>query len=108
MKRVLFMIAVAICLQNSYAESCTRGKPVHVRGDVPGAISYNIYRQLHPLTAEKLATMAGAQQVKLLPDNALACELSDDGVDDPSAVLLGIPGGSMNYWVPARQVRRGG
>lgn len=107
MKWFLFMIAVAICPQVSHADSCTRGTPVHVIGDVPGAISYDIYRQLHPVTVEKLARMTGSQQVRLLPDNVLACELSDDGVDDPSAVLLGIPGGSMNYWVPARQVRRG-
>jgi len=107
MEGFLLMIVAAICSQNSHAASCTRGTPVHVRGDVPGAISYDIYRQLHPVTVEKLAKMTASQQVTLLSANVLACELSDDGVDDPSAVLLGIPGGSMNYWVPARQVQRG-
>ncbi len=101
------MMAIVPWLHGAYAANCPKGtQVVHVIGDVPGAISYDIFSHLHPMIVGNLARLNHAQQVKLLPDNTLACEVLDDGVDDPRAVLLSIPNGPMNYWVTNREVRR--
>lgn len=106
MKKLLFAVAFASCTHAAYAAGCPEGTEVRVKGDIPGAISYDIFSALHPVTAVKLARFSAAQQVKLLPDNTPACVVADDGVKDPSAVLLKIPGGPMNYWVTDAQIRR--
>ena len=106
MKKLLFAVVFASCTHATFAAGCPEGTEVRVKGDIPGAISYDIFSALQPLTVAKLARFSAAQQVKLLPDNTPACVIADDGVKDPSAVLLKIPGGPMNYWVTDAQIRR--
>jgi hypothetical protein len=88
--------------------TCPQGSAVRVAGDVPGAISYDIYRHMQPLTPTTLARLTKAQQVWMIPDGTLSCTIDDDGVAAPSAVLIQGPGGQMNYWVRRRNLRPAG
>lgn len=87
----------------SAAESarCGQSDTLHIRGDVPAAISFDVYRQLRPLNAQRIALFQAAGQVKRLPDGLTVCEITDDGVDDPSAVLVQLPQGKNSWWVSA-------
>jgi len=89
------------------------GEPVHcgqadtlkIRGDVPAAISFDVYRQLRPLSAQRVALFQSAGEVKRLPDGLAVCEVADDGVDDPSAVLVQLPQGRNAWWVSSANVQ---
>src|SRR5258708_6847463 len=62
------------------------GRTATLRGDSPGAISYDVYRQLRPVNAERLALFVGSGEVKMLSDGLQICMVHDDGVSDPNAV----------------------
>ncbi|HEY2019850.1 hypothetical protein [Paraburkholderia sp.] len=107
-------IALAIgCLCGSTAASASTPVPAHctgadslvIRGDVPAAISFDVYRQLRPLNAQRVALFQAAGTVKHLPDGLPVCEIADDGVDDPSAVLIRLPQGENAWWVNAANVQ---
>jgi hypothetical protein len=83
------------------SSECGKGQAMTIVGDTPGAISFDVYRQLHPVTAQHLALFADSGQVKLLRDGLRVCTVRDDGVDDPSAVLVRPPSDRMSYWVSA-------
>ena len=87
------------------AWSCSLQQSVQVIGDVPAAISYDVYMHLYPLDARKLANFVMAGQVRLLPNGTQTCVVADDGVADPSAALVAGPDGKMAYWVPAARLR---
>ncbi len=69
----------------------SKADALQIRGDVPAAISFDVYRQLRPLNAQRIALFQSAGEVKHLPDGLAVCEVADDGVDDPSAVLVALP-----------------
>lgn len=94
----------AISLHPAYATGCAGMDKVQLIHTTPSAISYDAYSVLHPVKATRLARMMNAQQVKLLPSKQVGCVIEDDGVADPSAVLLRIPNAAMNYWVESRAV----
>jgi len=84
--------------------NCKDGSALQIRGDAPAAISYDVFSQLHPLSAKRLALFEGAGTVQRLPDGLSVCEVADDGVDDPSAVLVRAPRDRMSWWVSADHV----
>jgi hypothetical protein len=109
----LFRATVAAtlgCLAASHAafaaspSPCGKDDALQIRGDTPGAISYDVYSQLRPLTARRLALFQEAGTVKRLPDGLDVCEIADDGVADPTAVLVHAPRGKMAWWVSAANV----
>jgi hypothetical protein len=83
---------------------CRTGDALHIRGDAPAAISYDVYSQLYPLSAKRLALFEAAGTVKRLPEGLDVCEIADDGVADPSAVLVRGPHDKMAWWVSADHV----
>ena len=83
---------------------CGQGDAAQIRGDAPAAISYDVYSQLHPLSAQRLALFEQAGTVTRLPDGMPVCQIADDGVDDPSAALVRAPQGTMAWWVNADSV----
>ncbi|MFM0039627.1 hypothetical protein PQQ53_09990 [Paraburkholderia strydomiana] len=83
---------------------CGKADALQIRGDVPAAISFDVYRQLRPLSAQRIALFQAAGEVKHLPDGLPVCEIADDGVDDPSAVLVQLPQGKNAWWVSAANV----
>ncbi len=105
-RRLIVLMMIAPWLHSVYAAQCAPNEKVHIKGDVPGAISYDIFSHLYPLNVQRLARLTEAGQVKLLPNNTLVCVLPDDGVLDPSALLVGLPDGQMNYWVAGSNVSR--
>lgn len=88
---------------------CGNADALQIRGDVPAAISFDVYRQLRaqllPLNAQRVALVQAAGEVKRLPDGLAVCEIADDGVDDPSAVLVRLPRGKNAWWVSAANVQ---
>ncbi|MDR6390974.1 hypothetical protein AB3X82_18945 [Paraburkholderia phenoliruptrix] len=84
---------------------CGTADALRIRGDVPAAISFDVYRQLRPLNAQRIALFQSAGEVKHLPDGLAVCEVADDGVDDPSAVLVELPQGKNAWWVSAANVQ---
>lgn len=84
---------------------CGKADTLQIRGDVPAAISFDVYRQLRPLNAQRIALFQAAGEVKHLPDGLPVCEVADDGVDDPSAVLVQLPQGKNAWWVSAANVQ---
>ena len=84
---------------------CGHADALQIRGDVPAAISFDVYRQLRPLSAQRIALFQSAGEVKRLPDGLAVCEIADDGVDDPSAVLVQLPQGKNAWWVSAANVQ---
>ncbi|NPT37566.1 hypothetical protein [Paraburkholderia xenovorans] len=84
---------------------CGKADTLHIRGDVPAAISFDVYRQLRPLSAQRIALFQSAGEVKRLPDGLAVCEVADDGVDDPSAVLVQLPQGKNAWWVSSANVQ---
>ncbi|MFM0067313.1 hypothetical protein [Paraburkholderia aspalathi] len=84
---------------------CGSADSLQIRGDVPAAISFDVYRQLRPLNAQRVALFQAAGEVKRLPDGLTVCEVADDGVDDPSAVLVHVPQGKNAWWVSAANVQ---
>ncbi|NKJ50062.1 hypothetical protein CIC12_25700 [Burkholderia sp. SG-MS1] len=83
---------------------CDHAEALQIRGDVPAAISFDVYRQLRPLSAQRIALFQAAGEVKQLPDGLPVCQIADDGVDDPSAVLVQLPQGKNAWWVSAANV----
>lgn len=84
---------------------CGGAGALQIRGDVPAAISFDVYTQLRPLNAQRVALFQSAGEVKRLPDGLAVCEIADDGVDDPSAVLVRLPQGKNAWWVSAANVQ---
>jgi hypothetical protein len=84
---------------------CGQADTLKIRGDVPAAISFDVYRQLRPLSAQRVALFQSAGEVKRLPDGLAVCEVADDGVDDPSAVLVQLPQGKNAWWVSSANVQ---
>jgi len=105
MKQALLFLALAACTAGAHAQSCAHGVPVRVIGDVPGAISYDVFKHLYPLNADVLARMTAAQQIALIPDGTITCTITDDGVPNPGAVLIAGPHGQMNYWLSSDSVQ---
>ena len=96
----LIALAAALPLQAAHAARCQPGQtPVVIAGDVPGAISYDLFVTARPLVPNRLARLVAAQQVVMLHSGTVVCEVNDDGVADPTAVLVHLPRGSMSYWV---------
>ncbi|WOD16217.1 hypothetical protein [Paraburkholderia kirstenboschensis] len=85
---------------------CGKADSLQIRGDVPAAISFDVYRQLRPLNAQRVALFQSAGEVKHLPDGLTVCEVADDGVDDPSAVLVELPQGKNAWWVSSANVQQ--
>jgi hypothetical protein len=79
--------------------ACSIGQTATLRGDSPGAISYDVYRQLRPVNAERLALFVGSGEVKMLSDGLQICMVHDDGVSDPNAVMVRTARDTMSYWV---------
>jgi hypothetical protein len=84
---------------------CGQADTLKIRGDVPAAVSFDVYRQLRPLSAQRVALFQSAGEVKRLPDGLAVCEVADDGVDDPSAVLVQLPQGRNAWWVSSANVQ---
>jgi hypothetical protein len=84
---------------------CGQADTLKIRGDVPAAVSFDVYRQLRPLSAQRVALFQSAGEVKRLPDGLAVCEVADDGVDDPSAVLVQLPQGKNAWWVSSANVQ---
>jgi hypothetical protein len=84
---------------------CNKADALQIRGDVPAAISFDVYRQLRPLNAQRVALFQSAGDVKHLPDGLAVCQIVDDGVDDPSAVLVQLPQGKNAWWVSSANVQ---
>jgi hypothetical protein len=84
---------------------CGKADALQIRGDVPAAISFDVYRQLRRLSAQRIALFQSAGEVKHLPDGLAVCQIADDGVDDPSAVLVQLPQGKNAWWVSAANVQ---
>lgn len=109
--RVAAMALTVGCLFGSAAAlaaepaRCGGADSLQIRGDVPAAISFDVYRQLRPLNAQRVALFQAAGEVKRLPDGLAVCEVADDGVDDPSAVLVHVPHGKNAWWVSAANVQ---
>ncbi|NML35466.1 hypothetical protein [Paraburkholderia antibiotica] len=110
----LAAIAMTIAgLCGSAAASAATAAPAHcapadsleIRGDVPAAISFDVYRQLRPLSARRVALFQAAGEVRPLPDGLSVCRIKDDGVEDPSAVLIRLPQGKNAWWVSAANVQ---
>ena len=105
---IIAAVAALGCLAASHAtlaaSPCGKDGALQIRGDAPGAISYDVYRQLRPLDAHRLAMFQDAGTVRRLPDGLDVCEIADDGVADPSAVLVHVPQGKMAWWVSAANV----
>ncbi|WP_133061257.1 hypothetical protein [Paraburkholderia hospita] len=100
----LSVALVAFCASTA-AWSCPFQQRVQVIGDVPAAISYDVYAHMYPLDTRNLGNFVTAGQVHLLPDGTLTCLVANDGVADPSAVLVNGPEGRMAYWLPAANLR---
>jgi hypothetical protein len=86
---------------------CGSADALQIRGDVPAAISFDVYQQLRsvpPSKAQRIALLQSAGEVKRLPDGLAVCEIADDGVNDPSAVLVRLPQGKNAWWVSAANV----
>jgi len=103
------VVAALGCIAASHAalaasSPCGKDDALQIRGDTPGAISYDVYRQLRPLDAHRLALFQDAGTVKRLADGLDVCEIADDGVADPSAVLVHVPQGKMAWWVSSANV----
>ncbi|MBW9102374.1 hypothetical protein [Paraburkholderia phenoliruptrix] len=101
-------LACAAGSSNAFAAApigCGKADALQIRGDVPAAISFDVYRQLRPLNAQRIALFQSAGEVKHLPDGLAVCEVADDGVDDPSAVLVELPHGKNAWWVSAANVQ---
>ncbi len=105
MKPTLVSLLLIACAATAHAQPCPHGAPVRVVGDVPAAISYDVFSHLYPLNADVLARMTAAQQVTMIPDGTVVCTITDDGVPNPGAVLVAGPGGRMNYWVSNASVK---
>lgn len=105
MKRIILFVLFSVSTVSASAHICRQGVPVSIEGDAPGAISYDIYRHLYPLAPARLARLATAWQVSMIPDGTKTCTITDDGVDDPDAVLINGPRGQMNYWVSGDHVK---
>ncbi|SIT37282.1 hypothetical protein BN2475_110016 [Paraburkholderia ribeironis] len=45
------------------------------------------------------------RRLAYLPDGLPVCQIADDGVDDPSAVLVQLPHGKNTWWVSAANVQ---
>jgi hypothetical protein len=84
---------------------CAAAEALEIRGDVPAALSFDIYRQLRPLSARRIALFEAAGEVKRLRDGQPVCQIADDGVDDPSAILVRLPQGKNAWWVSAANVQ---
>nr|WP_175228724.1 hypothetical protein [Paraburkholderia humisilvae] len=84
---------------------CRTGDVLQIRGDAPAAISYDVYSQLYPLSAKRLALFQEAGTVQRLPDGLDVCEIADDGVADPSAVLVRGRHDEMAWWVSADHIK---
>ena len=78
---------------------CGKADALQIRGDVPAAISFDVYRQLRPLSAQRIALFQAAGEVKHLPDGLPVCEIAD-----ASAVLVQLPQGKNAWWVSAANV----
>jgi hypothetical protein len=105
-------VALSIsCLSGSTAAfaadpvHCSAGDALQIRGDVPAAISFDVYQQLRPLDAQRIALFQAAGTVHRLHDGLAVCEIADDGVNDPSAVLVQVPQGKNAWWVSAANVQ---
>jgi hypothetical protein len=98
----LFASAAALAVEPA---RCGSADALQIRGDVPAAISFDVYRQLRPMTAQRVALFQAAGEVKRLPDGLAVCEIADDGVDDPSAVLVQVPQGKNAWWGSAANVQ---
>jgi hypothetical protein len=105
MKQILAALFAICCVPAACAADCGDRIAVETTSDIPGAISYDVYSQLQPATLHKLAIFTASQQVRFLAAGTQACEISDDGVADSSAVLLRVPGKSVNLWVPRHEIR---
>ncbi|WP_434667104.1 hypothetical protein P5W99_38280 [Paraburkholderia sp. A3BS-1L] len=105
MKRTILFVLFSACTVSASAHICSQGVPVSIEGDAPGTISYDIYSHLYPLAPARLARLATAQQVRMIPNGTKTCTITDDGVDDPDAVLINGPRGQMNYWVSGDHVK---
>ncbi|HEY4298272.1 MAG TPA: hypothetical protein VGM85_17500 [Paraburkholderia sp.] len=111
--RVAAVALTFSCLFGSAAAFAADAVPVHcdkahslqIRGDVPAAISFDVYRQLRPLSAQRIALFQSAGEVKHLPDGLRVCQIADDGVEDPSAVLVQLPQGKNAWWVNSANVQ---
>lgn len=96
----LVALVTVLQLQAAHGASCQPGqKTVAIAGDVPGAISYDVFVAARPVVPKQLARFIAAQQVVMLRSGTVVCQVDDDGVTDPTAVLVHVPGGSMSYWV---------
>jgi hypothetical protein len=87
---------------------CGSADQLQIRGDVPAAVSFDVFQQLRsmqPSNAQRIALFQSAGEVKRLPDGLTVCEVADDGVDDPSAVLVQLPQGKNTWWVSAANVQ---
>jgi hypothetical protein len=97
--KLLLALTSALALPAAHAADCQPERAVAIAGDVPAAISYDVFVGARPVVARRLARLIAAQQVKMLREGTVVCEIADDGVSDPSAVLVRLPHGTMNYWV---------
>ncbi|GJH17497.1 hypothetical protein CBA19CS22_13165 [Caballeronia novacaledonica] len=95
MVALLFLVG-SVCAQ---AAPCSEAHRVRVVGDAPAAISYDIFMASRPVDAQQLASFIAAQQVRMLADGTIGCVLADDGVTDPTALLIQVPNEPVNYWV---------
>jgi hypothetical protein len=57
------------------------------------------------LNAQRVALFQSAGEVKHLPDGLVVCQIVDDGVDDPSAILVQLPEGKNAWWVSSANVQ---
>ncbi|MGH8782958.1 hypothetical protein [Paraburkholderia sp.] len=110
LRSVVWMSAIGCLFASASAFAdpparCRGADALRIRGDVPAAISFDVYRQLQPVDASRLALLQDAGEVKPLHDGLTVCEIADDGVDDPSAVLVHVPRGKMAWWVSAASVQ---
>jgi hypothetical protein len=105
MKRSLLITALAMVCQAASAQTCTTGSAVRIVGDIPAAISYDVYEQLQPITPERLALFTQSRQVVMLPDGTRACRVKDDGVAGSQAALVHVPGNTMSLWVPQARLQ---
>ena len=68
------LMAIFACVLGSAAASaapttsCKAEHSMQIRGDVPGAISFDVYSQLQPLSAQRLALFESTGQVRRLAD----------------------------------------
>ncbi|MCC8394570.1 hypothetical protein LJ656_18425 [Paraburkholderia sp. MMS20-SJTR3] len=97
--------AAAVAAVPALPAHCAPADALEIRGDVPAAISFDVYQQLRPLSARRIALFQAAGEVKPLRDGQPVCQITDDGVDDPSAVLVRLPRGANAWWVSAANVQ---